>query len=97
MDDHILKEWNNILSQRSYSFTNEDEYAWECCLRILDKEISKCDFPCSLRNTVNRDVYIVIVDCYLSMLSDHEKISIVAALNKYSGDIVDTNFYKPII
>ena len=46
MDDHFLKEYANISTQRSRSFTNED-------LRILDKEVSKYDFPCSLRNTVN--------------------------------------------
>lgn len=44
MDDHFLKEYANISIQRSRSFTNEDQYAWECCLRILDKEISKYDF-----------------------------------------------------
>jgi len=53
MDDHFLKEYANISTQRSRSFTNEDQYAWEHCLRILDKEVSKYDFPCSLRNTVN--------------------------------------------
>ena len=100
MDDHTLEEYANTLAQGTRSFTKEDQHAWEYCFSILDKKIQKtlkCDFPCSLRNPVNRDAYIAIVDYYLSMLSDHEKISIVAALNKYSGDRVDTIFYKPII
>ena len=44
MDDHFLKEYANISTQRSRSITNEDRYAWEYYLHILDKEISKYDF-----------------------------------------------------
>jgi len=44
MDDHFLKEYANISTQRSRSITNEDRYTWEYYLHILDKEISKYDF-----------------------------------------------------
>ena len=74
MDAHFLKEYANISTQRSRSITNEDRYAWEYYLHILDKEIR---FSCSLRNTVNIDYYIDIVNYYLSMLSNDDKISFV--------------------
>jgi hypothetical protein len=65
MDDHTLEEYANTLAQGTRSFTKEDQHAWEYCFSILDKKIQKtlkCDFPCSLRNPVNRDAYIAIVD-----------------------------------
>lgn len=100
MDDSLLKELFNTLSQCSYVFTIEDERMWERCFHTLKKEIkeiSKYKFPSSLHNVSNINAYIAIVNYYSSKLRSCDKACIVAAINKYSGDIVDTKFNKPII
>lgn len=99
MDRYFLEQYGNVTRWQSLSFTKEDLSAWKHCYYRLDKEIkeiNRYDFPCSLRNMATKDAYIALINYYLSILNDGNKICIVAALNMYAGDKVNIGYYRPI-
>ncbi|WP_308774591.1 AAA family ATPase [uncultured Bilophila sp.] len=99
MDKQLFEEYENVTRWQSLRFTKEDLFAWKCCCYRLDKEIkeiNRYDFPCSLRNVVTKDAYISLINYYLSISNNDNKICIVTALKMYAGDKVNIGYYRPI-
>lgn len=98
MDNHLFEKYLHARAEGIRIFRKEDLHIWGTYWRRLKKEIKeirKYDSSCSLRKMINIGAYISIVKYYLSRIDDCIKISIVAAVDMYSGDKIDISYNKP--
>ncbi len=98
MDNQLFEKYLHARAEGVRIFRKEDLHIWDTCWRRLKKEIKeirKYDSSCSLRKMINISAYISIVEYYLSRIDDCIKISIVAAVDMYSGDKIDISYNKP--